>query len=356
MAFRREVPELEKLVLKYISKSGRCVDQIINDATLERMHRISKPSKSRTHKVKQETIRALLQSGRVGDDTLPDSFFHASMTRLEICGAKISTTFITRLTKICTKLHTVNFSGCFRLTDDAIEVLLKNCPEIKDLNLENCRKLTDLSLDHLRKHAPKLQSIDVGGNFNMTVAGVTKLIEKHPNHSKFTRVHISGHAITDQTIRTIMAKCRKIHSLAIGYCAVTDDAIIALLTKRESMSRLCVHWNVGITDQLLHFIATNGRNIQEINLCGVKTVTTDAIISTITAKMEAQGELDVPKPVTDGATSPKAEVNPDEGTGGDEVKEPERKRLKKIDFRYTLVPKEAAAAIKERYPELQITY
>jgi hypothetical protein len=94
--------------------------------------------------------------------------------------------------------------------------------DIKELNIENCRKLTDVSLDHLRKHAPKLQvrhwallqeavglggwkltsdalqSIDVGGNFNMTIAGITKLIEKHPNHSKFTRVHISGHAVTDQ--------------------------------------------------------------------------------------------------------------------------------------------------------------
>lgn len=70
--------------------------------------------------------------------------------------------------------------------------------DLKDVNLENCRKLTDASLDHLRKLAPKLQSFDIGGNFNMTLAGITKFIEKHPNHSKFTRVHISGHPVTDQ--------------------------------------------------------------------------------------------------------------------------------------------------------------
>lgn len=48
-----------------------------------------------------------------------------------------------------------------------------------------------------------------------------------------------------------MAKCRKIHSLSIGYCAVSDEPVIALLKKRESMSRLCLHWNVAITYVLL---------------------------------------------------------------------------------------------------------
>ncbi|KAJ0412754.1 hypothetical protein ATCC90586_002384 [Pythium insidiosum] len=344
MAFRREVPALETLVLKFISKSGRLLDKIVSEQTVERTHRISKPSKSRTHKVKQELLRALLQSGRFTDDTLPDSFFHASMTRLEITGARISTKFIARLTKVCTKLHTINFSGCFRLTDDAIEVLLTNCPEIKELNLENCRKLSDITLDHLRKLAPKLQSIDIGGNFNMTVPGITKFIEKHPNHSKFTRVHISGHAITDH--------------LAIGYCAVSDDAIIALLTKRDSISRLCLHWNVAITDQLLHFIAANGRNIQELNLCGVKTITPDAIVTTVNAKMEILPDAETPvKQLTETVSDPSGSTGgQDEMQQGDEAKEPERKRLKKIDFRYTTVPKEIAASIRERYPDLHVTY
>lgn len=49
------------------------------------------------------------------------------------------------------------------------------------------------------------------------------------------------------TLKIIMSKCRKIHSLSIGYCAVSDDAVISLLKKRDAMSRLCLHWNVGIT-------------------------------------------------------------------------------------------------------------
>ncbi|KAJ0410291.1 hypothetical protein P43SY_002623 [Pythium insidiosum] len=240
MAFRREVPALETLVLKFISKSGRLLDKIVSEQTVERTHRISKPSKSRTHKVKQELLRALLQSGRFTDDTLPDSFFHASMTRLEITGARISTKFIARLTKVCTKLHTINFSGCFRLTDDAIEVLLTNCPEIKELNLENCRKLSDITLDHLRKLAPKLQ----------------------------------------------------------------------------------------------------------------------AIVTTVNAKMEILPDAETPvKQLTETVSDPSGSTGgQDETQQGDEAKEPERKRLKKIDFRYTTVPKEIAASIRERYPDLHVTY
>ena len=34
----------------------------------------------------------------------------------------------------------------------------------------------------------------------MTISGITKLIEKHPNHSKLTKVHVSGHPVTDQYV------------------------------------------------------------------------------------------------------------------------------------------------------------
>lgn len=97
MAFRREVPSLDKLVLKYVSKSVRLAGSIVNDDTIARMHRICKPGKARTHKVKQDVIRALLQGGRVTDDILPASFFHESMTRIEVMGAKISTAFVTKV-------------------------------------------------------------------------------------------------------------------------------------------------------------------------------------------------------------------------------------------------------------------
>jgi myosin-crossreactive antigen len=81
----------------------------------------------------------------------------------------------------------------------------------------------------------------------MTIKGITRFIEKHPNHSKFTKVHLSGHAVTDDTLKTIQNKCRKLHSLAIGYCAITDEALVNLLTKRDAVSRLHVHWNIAIT-------------------------------------------------------------------------------------------------------------
>ena len=94
MAFRRDVPALDEMVLKFISKSPRQLNVIINDQTLARAHRIGKPAKSRTHKIKQEVIRALLLGGRLSDDTLPASFFHPSMTRVEIIGTKISNVFV----------------------------------------------------------------------------------------------------------------------------------------------------------------------------------------------------------------------------------------------------------------------
>ncbi|KAI9915612.1 hypothetical protein PsorP6_008069 [Peronosclerospora sorghi] len=127
----------------------------------------------------------------------------------------------------------------------------------------------------MRKHALKLQSFDIGGNFNMIIHGIIKIIEKHTNHAKFTKLYVSGRPVTDQTIKTIMSKCRKLHRLIVGYCTITDEALIALLKKRESVSRLCLHWNVAITDPLLRYLGSEARNLQELSFCGVKSVSAD---------------------------------------------------------------------------------
>ncbi|ETW03316.1 hypothetical protein, variant [Aphanomyces invadans] len=309
MAFQRDVLPLQDLILKFMSK--RYAPDMLNDMAIARAHRICDPSRSKTHKVKQDLIRAVLQTGRFSDDTLPTAFFHPNLTKIEINGAKISTVFVNRMAAVTVNLHHVNFSGCFRLTDDSILALLQHCPDIKELNLQNCRKLTDETLHVLVAHSPKLNSIDVGGNTNMTIEGITSFIELHPNHSKFLKVHISGHRVTDHTLKVIANKCRKLQSLAVGYCGLTDDALIALLDRRPSISALHLHWNYRITDRLLDHMGRQCPNLQELNLCGVKTVTNDAIYAFLQAKMAA-------------------------ADGEDAVAtQREAKRMKKMDVKYT---------------------
>ncbi|KAF0682932.1 Aste57867_24945 [Aphanomyces stellatus] len=312
MAFQREVLPLQELILKFMSK--RYSKDIVNEQTLERAHRISDPSRSKSHKIKQELIRAVLQTGRFSDDTLPTSFFHPNLSKIEINGAKISTVFVERMAAVAVNLHHVNFSGCFRLTDESILALVKHCPDIKELNLQNCRKLTNETLSILVAHSPKLNSIDIGGNTNMTIDGITTFIEKHPNHSKFIKLHISGHRVNDHTLKVIGNKCRKLQSLAVGYCGLSDEAVIALLERRQSISVLHLHWNYKITDRLLEHLGSLCPNLQELNICGVKTVSNDAIFAFVQAKMTAAAAA-----ATDEAAA--------------EDREP--KRLKCVDVKYT---------------------
>ncbi|ETV85389.1 hypothetical protein, variant [Aphanomyces astaci] len=328
MAFQRDVLPLQELILKFMAK--RYSPDMLNEKSLARAHRINDPSRSKTHKVKQELIRAVLQTGRFSDDTLPTSFFHANLSKIEINGAKISTEFIKRMATVTVNLHHVNFSGCFRLTDDSILALLTHCPDIKELNLQNCRKLTDETLRILVAHSPKLNSIDVSGNTNMTIDGITTLIEKHPNHSKFLKVHISGHRVTDHTLKVIANKCRKLQSLAVGYCGLSDEAVIALLERRPSIGTLHLHWNYKITDRLLDHMARQCPNLHELNLCGVKTVSNDAIYSFLQLKMSGVDD--------DAMTSTERDA----------------KRLKKVDVKYTNVSKEVLAHTADTYPDLVV--
>ena len=228
----------------------------------------------------------------------------------------------------CPQLTHLNLNGSFRLQDADIFILVRACTELKELCLENCRKLTDQTFGHLIQHAPKLTSLDVGGNFNMTVEGLSHLIETHVNHSKFTKVHISGHRITNDTLQLISSKCRKLHSLCIGYASIEDQALIALLNKRKSINRVHVHWNTALTDAVLYHMSTECPNLQDVSLAGVKTLSNEAIAQFILYKM-----------------NPPAQE-------GEENQEIPRKKLKKIDLKYTNLTKESKNYITTTFPDL----
>lgn len=204
MAFNRDVQSLETLMYRYFAKNVKSMESI-TEATIDRAHRILSPDTHASQRVKATMTRHLVDSGRFGDDPYPPNYFHPSFQSIEILGAKISRPFVTKLASICaTELRQVNFSGCFRLDDKAVEILCRSCPNLQRLNVENCRKLSDRTLETLVVQSPQLEHLDVGGNFNMTSTGLVHVLSTHPNARAFESLGLSGHHLTLE-IMTLMS-------------------------------------------------------------------------------------------------------------------------------------------------------
>jgi hypothetical protein len=335
--FRRDVKSLEDICLKAISIRPK---ECVNPFTLEKAHRILTPDKSKSHKAKQKLLHTLVETGRVNDDLLPELFFHESLRKLTIVGAKITSCFLRDLSVKCPNLRELSLSGCFKIEDKGVLQVLQGCASLTLLNLENCRKLSDVSLTHMIHHGHKLSEIDIGGNFNMTPNGIGDLLRNHSNRSKFVGLHISGHQLPDWLLQLITDKLKRLLHLSIGYTNVPTAHVITLLTRRPNLRRLRVHWCTQMNEDFIQFIPQCAA-LETLDLTGIKTISDQALIEMMEAKMH-------PAPLPPSPTSAES----------DEVSKKEKRQpavpLASLSVRYCGFAKETLAYLSDKYPSLRV--
>ena len=62
----------------------------------------------------------------------------------------------------CRDLRTVNFNGCFKLTDKCIEALVANNKQLHDVRLKRT-SISDKALQQLSATGPHLRRLEVAG-------------------------------------------------------------------------------------------------------------------------------------------------------------------------------------------------
>jgi hypothetical protein len=335
--FRRDVKSLTDICLKAIAiRPKTCITPL----TLENAHKILKPNDTKSHKAKQKLIDVLVETGRVNDDLLPDKFYHESLRKLTILGAKITSYFLRELAGKCPNLKELNLSGCFKIGDGGVLQILKGCTSLSSINLENCRKLSDVSLTHMVHHGQALVSVDIGGNFNMTTNGIAELIRNHGNRSKFVGLHISGHVVPDWLLQLITDKLKRLQQLSIGYTLVPTAHIIALLTRRPNIRKLRVHWCTQINEEFIKFVPQCPA-LQTLDLTGIKTISDQMLIEMMEAKMH-------PAPL------PPSPPSTESGEVGRKEKRQPAVPLTSISIRYCGFAKDTLAFLSEKYPSVRI--
>ncbi|KNC99528.1 uncharacterized protein SPPG_04919 [Spizellomyces punctatus DAOM BR117] len=121
-------------------------------------------------------------------------------------------------------LHTLKLSGCFNLTDAALEQFINLAPTPKStphplmplslLCLSGCYHITDNSLARLTPHLHSLESINFYSCEGVTDATVKVIAEHCP---RLQSLVMSKCRITDEGFEAIGQRCSRLHTLYAGF-------------------------------------------------------------------------------------------------------------------------------------------
>lgn len=82
---------------------------------------------------------------------------------------------------------TLNFRGCYQITDADIMAIAENCPNLTTLNLTWCKKITSLALKNAIAKLPLLTCLELG-SCNVDDAVLVEVAKR----TKLTNLHLSG--------------------------------------------------------------------------------------------------------------------------------------------------------------------
>lgn len=280
----RDIPDLSLLCLKTIAKTPT---QFISEKSLARPYQAY--SKPLLNSCTQMLIDYVSEAGRLTDAVFPLNSFDTDRTFLSLKNSKVSAKYLIAVLKRCPKLTNLDVSGCFPIDDDVVSDILDLCPSLQNLCIRNCRKLTDAALVSIQKKSKFIVVLSIGGNINMTDAGIQRFITNYVGASRLEELHLSGLPLSSAVLGAVAARCRSLRSLSLGYAILTPDTFRALLEQvGAGLEQLSIAWaEVAVVQEslsslqssvdLLDLVRLHCARLQRLDLTGLKDVTAAAL-------------------------------------------------------------------------------
>jgi hypothetical protein len=201
----------------------------------------------------------------------------------------------------------LDISGCFQVTDAHVTTVLEQCPNITKLNVKNCRKITNTILEGICRLAQspsssskskklKILELNIGGNFNISDAGVRNFLEKYSVVAEMTEFSLSGLKISDDTLRLLAMRCKSIKRVGLSYLDLRETTY-ELLFKEVGNQLEVLDWSWSSTTPLsininqpsaqfvVDSLVNSCINIKEVDLTGNKNLAVNHIVDLIEKKL-----------------------------------------------------------------------
>ncbi len=188
---------------------------------------------------------------RKSNPTLFPSLVRRGIRRVQVLSLRKS---LRELVNGVPNLESLNLSGCYNLTDSALDTgINRDLPNLKTLNLSLCKDVTDNSLGRIATHCKNLESLDLGGCTKITNTGLLLISWG-----------------LKQIRRLNLRSCWQISDHGIGHLTGISNQPS---TGAKQLLQLCLQDCQKITDESLKFIADGLQTIERLNLSFCLSVT-----------------------------------------------------------------------------------
>lgn len=222
-----------------------------------------------------QLVATLCQRGALVDGVLPPRFFEGlRVDALSLAACRARAPFV-MLAGARVPLTCLDLGSCLQLDDAILQIVMEACGlTLKRLNVRDCRKLTDLAFEALK--TPVLEDLDVGGNFNMTLAGASSYVtakRKCGDDRCLAALSVAGFGADDAFLATLARKVPSLKVLGCGYGRFTAIGFAQICL--QTLVDVRVQWSEGFDDACLEALA-NVAPLQCLNCLGTQ-VTVDAV-------------------------------------------------------------------------------
>jgi F-box/leucine-rich repeat protein 14 len=189
-------------------------------------------------------------------------------------------------------LESLNLSGCFNLTDSALEAAFcREVPSLRKLNLSLCKDVSDNSIAKIASHCRNLEDLDLSGCTRVTnsalfcVSHLRRMRElslRSCRHiSDLGLQHLAGAAcgraglhrleslslqdcqkVTDEGLRHVASGLRALRSVNLSFCVSVTDTGLKSLARLPSLEALNLRSCDNISDIGIGFLASGASSSQ----------------------------------------------------------------------------------------------
>eukprot|EP00899_Mesostigma_viride_P028432 jgi/Mesvir1/8774/Mv02687-RA.1 len=180
------------------------------------------------------------------------------------------------LADFCPLLHTLDITGCDKVTDAGMMALAKNFHNFRGLDIYYCKAITDASMQHLVAKGGNLEYLSTGGCLGITDVTLRLLGDKCP---KLDLLSVEGcNLITDVGVTSVARHCPRLKCLEVRGCPrVTDASISDVAHFCKDLTHLDVAWCTSVTDASLSSIAQQCKKIKAIDITGCHQVSPECL-------------------------------------------------------------------------------
>ena len=213
-------------------------------------------------------VVARLHIGRPNHSLYP-SLVRRGIKRVQVLSLRKS---LRELINGIPNLESLNLSGCYNLTDSALDCAFnRDVPALKVLNLSLCKDVSDNSLGRIATHCKNIEVLDLGGCTKVTNMGLFFISLGLKNIAKLN-----------------LRSCRQISDQGISHLAgVSHPASRA----SSSLIELGLQDCQKLTDESLKHISTGLINIRKINLSFCVSITDTGLKSL--ARLSGMNDLNL---------------------------------------------------------------